>query len=112
MPGRKWTNKELMELERLYPSNSTKKVAELLGRTEKQVYMSANIRGLKKNSSYMKAELQRQADRLRIVGTASRIVKGSVPHNKGKKMGDETYKKVQKTMFKSGHRPHNTKFDG
>lgn len=33
--------------------------------------------------------------------------KGSIPHNKGKKMSEETYRKVKGTMFKKGNLPHN-----
>ena len=33
--------------------------------------------------------------------------KGSIPHNKGKKMSAETYRKVKGTMFKKGNIPKN-----
>ena len=39
----------------------------------------------------------------------SEFKKGSIPHNKGRKMTEETYKKVQDTMFKKGNKPSNWK---
>ena len=33
--------------------------------------------------------------------------KGEIPHNKGKKVSAETYRKVKPTMFKKGNIPHN-----
>lgn len=38
--------------------------------------------------------------------------KGIIPHNKGKKMSSDVYKKVSKTFYKKGNEPHNTKYDG
>ena len=32
-----------------------------------------------------------------------------IPHNKGKKLSDDTKQKLQKTLFKKGNKPHNTK---
>ena len=41
-------------------------------------------------------------------GLTGRFEKGRISHNKGKKMSPEVYEKVKKTMFKDGHRPHNS----
>jgi len=41
-----------------------------------------------------------------IVG--GRFEKGSIPHNKGKKMSREQYQACSKTMFKPGNKPKNT----
>lgn len=35
--------------------------------------------------------------------------KGLIPHNKGQKLSDDIKQKLQKTMFKKGNKPHNTK---
>lgn len=42
----------------------------------------------------------------------SLIKPGNVPKNKGKKMPRAVYNKVKKTMFKKGHLPSTTKWDG
>ncbi len=59
----------------------------------------------------MKMELERQADRLRIVGVKSRYNKGQEPENKGKPMSKDLYEKCKPTMFKKGNEPHNTNYD-
>lgn len=41
-----------------------------------------------------------------------RFKKGNVSFNKGQKMPLAVYRKAKKTMFKRGHLPHNTKYDG
>lgn len=68
--------------------------------------------GLKKSEAFMKMELERQAERIRMVGVQSRYHKGREPENKGKPMPKEVYEKVKRTMFKKGNKPHNTKYDG
>lgn len=45
-------------------------------------------------------------------GTAHRFPKGHVPANKGRKMNAGVYAKVSATMFKKGHMPDNTLYDG
>ena len=40
-------------------------------------------------------------------GYCSKFKKGVVPHNKGKRMSEEHYKKAAPTMFKKGHVPSN-----
>lgn len=46
----------------------------------------------------------------------SRIKKGNVPMNKGRKLSEwcpsESIEGMKKTMFRKGHQPHNTKEDG
>ena len=53
------------------------------------------------------------ADRAKVIGAKNgidgRFKKGSISHNKGKKMSKEQYERCKKTMFKSGHSPHNRK---
>ncbi|MEW3935594.1 hypothetical protein, partial [Pseudomonas aeruginosa] len=39
---------------------------------------------------------------------SGKFKKGMTPHNKCKKLSEETKAKLAKTMFKSGNRPHNT----
>ena len=54
-------------------------------------------------------ELQKQADRLKIVGAKSRYQKGREPESKGKPMPKHVYDRIKESMFKKGHFPHNTK---
>lgn len=42
-------------------------------------------------------------------GLTGHFQKGNVPSNKGKKMPKELYNKAKPTMFKSGHKPANTR---
>lgn len=42
----------------------------------------------------------------------SRLKKGNIPPNKGKKMPAEVYAKAAPTMFRKGNLPVNTKYDG
>lgn len=50
---------------------------------------------------------------LRYQGTPrGHFKRGLHPLNKGKKMPPDTYEKVQRTMFRPGNAPHNTKYDG
>lgn len=82
-----------------------KRLADELGTTYGRI-----MRFLKRNNLEIPKELveKRKLD--------SQKKKGSVPFNKGKKqkeyMDSETIKKVAKTCFKKGNKPHNTKSDG
>lgn len=40
-------------------------------------------------------------------GLSGQFPKGNTPHNKGKKMPEDVYEKVKRTMFKQGHMPVN-----
>jgi hypothetical protein len=101
--------KQIIEL---YPNNYTKDISKKLNISESSIYNIAFSNSIKKSAEFMRMELQRQADRLRIVGVKSRIKKGSIPPNKGIKMDSKTYDKVKSTFFKIGHKPHNDKWDG
>lgn len=96
----------------LYPNNYTKDIAKQLKVSETTVYNVAFVNKIKKSEEFRKQELQRQAERLKIVGVKSRIKKGNIPPNKGIKMDAKTYEKVKATFFKPGNLPHNTKWDG
>lgn len=99
---KKWTNKEIKMLRKLYPNNYTQWVAQEMGRSVCSVYGMVNILGLHKSEEFRLTELKRQADRLRIVGAPSRYQKGHVPDNKGKKMSPEHYEKLKPTMYRKG----------
>lgn len=107
-----WTKEMIDKLKELYPDNYTKDIAKIFNTTERSVYSQATLYGLKKSPEFRKMELGKQAERLRSSGVAHRYSKGHTPANKGVPMSDDLYSKVSQTMFKKGHTPHNTKFDG
>lgn len=107
-----WTDKERKILASMFPDNYTIEICKALNRSYSSVSSQANLMGLKKSDSFMKMELDKQADRLRVIGESGRYQKGSVPLNKGKPMPIEVYEKLKHTMFKKGKLPHNTNYDG
>jgi len=107
-----WTEDEDKILIELYPNNLTKIIAEKVNKSVNAVYTRAHLLGLKKTEEFIKIALQREAVKLRELGQKTRFVKGIVPHNKGKKMSEEQYTAISKTMFAKGHDPHNIKYDG
>ena len=107
-----WTQSEIQEIKKLYPNNYTKDIAKKFNVDVRKIYYLANAYGLKKSVEFLKMELSRQSERLKIIGKKSWFKSGQVSHNKGKKMPSEIYEKCSKTMFKKGTIPHNTKYDG
>lgn len=73
------------------PSEMTSILNERFGKN----YSSRQIRSFYKNNNINS-------------GVNARFQKGHVPHNKGKKLDNESYKKLSRTMFKKGHVPKNT----
>lgn len=107
MQKRNWTQQEEETLIRLYedPKVFSKDIAEMLGRTLRQIYNKARAMGLKA-----------PIERIRMAGKigtqhpksiATRFHKGIPPPNKGKKVSPEVYEKISPTMFKKGHTPVN-----
>lgn len=107
--GIPWTSNQLELLKKHYPHLQTKEVARLVNRKTTSVLNKANSLGLKKTLKFKQIE----AKRLLKHGAKYRFKKGDKPANKGKKRQEfltaEQIKKVEKTQFKKGHRPHNTK---
>lgn len=109
----KYNDKEIRELVREhYPNTTANVLAIVTGLPAKRIYAIAQNLGVKKSPEFQAELLQIEAERLRRVGVKSRFKPGQRPHNKGKKMEPEVYKKVKRTMFTKGHKPHNTKHDG
>lgn len=109
----KYNEKELRELIREhYPNTTANMLAIVTGLPVGKIYRIAYSLRLKKSPEFQAQLLQIEAERLRRVGAKSRFKKGQTPLNKGKKMSPEVYKKVKRTMFTRGHKPHNTKHDG
>ena len=92
-----WTEERVEKLTRLYPKTRNKVIARRLGVTEAAVQCQAVRHGLRKHPKFV---------------NTGRFRKGSVPFNKGRKMSDEVYAKTAPTMFRKGHSPWTTKWDG
>lgn len=86
-----WTGRELNQLRELYRNFSIKECAQRLKVTENQARNAVRNHNIKS-------------------GRNGRIVKGNIPHNKGKRvlLSD----KCLLTCFKKGNLPANTKHDG
>lgn len=107
-----WTQQEIDTVVKYYPIEYTKEVAERINRSTSSVNSLAYNLGLKKSAEHMKKALAIEAEKLKIAGAKHRFQKGRIAENKGQKMSKELYDKVRPTMFKKGHVPHNTKYDG
>ncbi len=99
-------------LERHYADQPTAELAKAMGRSEQAVYRMATKLGLKKSDAYLASEASGRMRKGDDRGARTRFATGHVSHNKGKKMPSEVYAKLQRTMFKKGQLPHNTKYDG
>jgi hypothetical protein len=107
-----WTKSEINEIGKLYANNYTIDIAKKFNVDVRKIYYIANLKGFKKSVEFLKIEMARQAERIKVAGSKYRYKPGSISHNKGKKMPSDIYQKCSKTMFKKGTTPHNTKFDG
>lgn len=104
-----WTKKEEKILKEIFPDNYTSFVCDRLDRSYPSVTGHAFFLGLRKSDEFMKMELQRQAEKLKISGSKSRFAKGHISANKGKKMSKRCYDKLKSSFYKTGHVPHNSK---
>jgi hypothetical protein len=107
-----WNDKNIKKFTEIYPYKYAKEIALIMGLTVEQVYRISTRLKLKKDPEFRKMELQRQAERLKIVGVKARFPKGHKPANLGKKMSKDLYDKIKPTMFKKGQDVHNEKYDG
>ena len=107
-----WTEKEIKFLTDNYSDMNTTDIAKILNRPMGGVYGKAYIMGLKKSKEYLAVMLEREAKKLADFGKNYQFKKGRVPYNYGQKMSDILYEKIQKTMFKKGRKPHNTRKEG
>lgn len=107
-----FTPEEVEQIRLLYPDHSTREIAQLLGRKEYSINGKAFSMGLRKTAEHIKRINRDNIDNLRIHGKAHQFSKGHVPANKGRKMSPERYERCRNTMFRKGHKPHNTRHDG
>lgn len=109
MSGRRWTKAEDDFMRENYPHESNSLICERLNRPLRSVYSRAKILSLKKTPEFMKDQWQMLAKNLQESGKSHRYCKGNVPVNKGKKMLESVYKRVQHTFFREGNIPANYK---
>lgn len=100
--NRTWTYNEEQYLITHYATTSNVELAKTLSKKNAdRVMAKAKRLGLKKSRQFLKESCQQREN-------SGKFKKGLIPHNKGKKLSEETKAKLAKTMFKSGNRPHNT----
>ena len=100
--NRTWTDEQEQYLVAHYATTSNAELAEALGKKDAgRVRAKASLLGLKKSRQFLKESCQQREN-------SGKFKKGMTPHNKCKKLSEETKAKLAKTMFKSGNRPHNT----
>ena len=109
---RKWTNEEIEYVKQNYSDKYTKEIAAAINRSERAVYQAAINLNVRKSPEFIKISLEREAEKLKVLGAASRFKPGNISHNKGQKMSKELYERVKVSMFKKGNEPHNMKYDG
>lgn len=107
-----WTDKEIKFITENYSDMNTADIATILNRPMGGVYNKAYIMGLKKSKEYLAIMLERESKKLAEFGKNYQFKKGDVPYNYGQKMSTILYEKCQKTMFKKGRKPHNTRNKG
>ena len=110
--SKRWTEKEIEYLKLHFANTYTKQLCNILNKSYTSIAGKAYAFGLKKSPEFLKAELEIQADRLRVIGADSRYKPNHVPANKGKEMPEDIYIRCAPTMFKKGNKPHNSKHDG
>jgi hypothetical protein len=110
--SKRWTEEEIEYLKNHFHNSYTKHLCNILNKSYTSIAGKAYAFGLKKSPEFLKAELEIQADRLRVIGANSRYKPNHVPTNKGKEMSADLYAKCAPTMFKKGNKPHNCKHDG
>lgn len=109
---RLWTSDELEYVRLNYANNYTKDIAAAINRSERAVYQAAINLNVRKTPEFIKISLEREAEKLKVIGAKTRFQPGHITHNKGKKMSKDIYDRVKVSMFKKGIEPHNTKYDG
>lgn len=112
MERKSYTEKEIEIIKCLYPDQTTRYIADMLGRSERSVFAKASSMGLRKSTEHIQHINRDNSNNLMKSGKAYRFQKGHTPANKGKKMSPETYERCRGTMFRKGHKPKQTKYDG
>lgn len=106
MNGRAWTNAELDRLRELYPSQPTRKLAGLLGRSVLSVYQGAQKHGLRKTQEFLRSPESGilVKGQTRPESIAAQFKKGQTPANKGLRRPGWSPGRMKETQFKKGAR--------
>lgn len=101
-----WTKEQDIILLDRFPNEPTKVLAEFFGLPYHKVVGRANRLGLKKSSEFLNSDLSGRGNLKG--GKAFRFKKGDKPWN----FGTKGLTGANKTSFKKGNIPHNTRSDG
>ena len=104
----KWTDEMVDALRVSYPDLNSHEIASKLGVSRGAVNSKACELGIRKSETFINA----QRERVVAGGAKYRFKKGAVAWNKGKKGSFTVTDAMRATMFKAGHKPHNTTCDG
>lgn len=107
-----FTPSDIDRLQQLYPNHTNREIAAIIGCSVYAVNNRAHILGLKKPAEFRLAVCRELGHKLVTSGARHRFPKGHVPANKGKKMPEGIYERCSRSMFKKGHLPKNTLYDG
>jgi hypothetical protein len=103
----RWTEEERRILKEMYPHHTAKEVAAVLGRNTSSVHNQARFLGVKPSRERLQQAGRELAKTEK--SAAARFKVGHIPAGKGKKVSQETYAKMRRTMFQKGHTPANHK---
>ena len=100
MNGKPWTQEEIEILKELYPDHFAGEIQAHLNRSKSAIYTKARQLGLECNPEKISRSGRMSSHHPNVAG--HRFPKGHIPANKGKKVSQELYAKMQPTMFKKG----------
>lgn len=103
---RRWTDIDLLALNRRYPHEPTAALARELDRPLGSVRAMAGILGLHKTPEYLASPAACRLRRGDNVGAAYRFPKGHVPANKGLRRPGWAPGRMRETQFRKGEMPH------
>ncbi len=106
----KWTDAEKAQLRELYKTLEVPEIAKILNRSSSSIRNQVFVMCLYRTDEYI-AKFKEERNK-RFLANSGCFKKGSIPHNKGKRLTKEWKAKILKTTFKKGHQPHNTKPNG
>ncbi|MGG5506736.1 MULTISPECIES: HNH endonuclease signature motif containing protein [unclassified Myroides] len=105
-----WTSELEQKLKEIYPTTLTQSIADDFKMSIYAIRNKAWSLGLKKDIEWIR-DNSRYNMQFNEGAKRNQIKKGSVPHNKGKKINKEVYEKMKHTFFKKGNVPANAKKD-
>lgn len=108
MSRKSWTQSDREELVRLYPVTSTKQLAKYFQCTIRAIYTMAQTLNLNKSPEYLTTKDSGRILKNERKGPSTEFQRGHIPHNKGIR-GWQAGGGAEKTKFKPGQKPHNTK---